>query len=376
VEDTAVREKLKARAVQAMARLEKPLLEPLREQNRIRRRYRIISIANIRPKKTEMIINPILPRGELTLVDGDPDIGKSWFWMALLAGLTGSKVCPLPEPLKDNATPISRALILTAEDDFAKTIRPRLEKLGADLDRIEVVKLTAKDEMFFTAADAKDILELVKNRVPDVIIIDPLTLYATTEQGFDSNRATHVRKMMVPLIRIARELNCVTYASRHFGKSPKRALHKGIGSIDYVAAARSIMVVAEDASDTLGRTRIVAHIKSNLAPKMKEGLLFSLDENQTPPFQWQGTREVNADELTDYNGASNARDERSKLDEAKDFLREILAGGQLVLTQECKEQAYRLGIADTTLLRAKRELGVKAKQSGFAEDKEWFWCLE
>jgi hypothetical protein len=230
--------------------------------------------------------------------------------------------------------------------------------------------------MFFTASDSNDILHLVKKVTPDIVIIDPLTLYASTEKGFDSNKATSVRKMLTPLIKVARETNAAFLVKRHFGKSPKKAMHQGIGSIDYAATARSMIIVVKDRTDPLDNVRIVAHVKSNAAPKMKEGLLFSLDENQTPPFQWEGTCEVDMDCLTDYETISQVRDERSRLTEAKDFLEEILGGGQLVPIAKCKEQGYKLGISEITLLRAKRDLGVKTKQSGFGQDKEWFWCLE
>ncbi len=368
-------DRVRALAARAMERLEKSLLEPLREDNRFRRRYRIVSIEDIQAEKTEMVVDPILPRGEVTILDGDPGAGKSWFWMALLAGLTGSKVCPLPESLR-GANEIRSALILTTEDDPARIIRPRLEGLGADLKRIKIVQFASEEEMFFTASDARDIQRLVKENTPDIVIVDPITLYASTEKGFDSKNAEKVRKMLTPLIKIARETNCAFLVNRHFRKTSGKAMHQGIGSIDYAATARSLLMIVKDPTDRSGNPRIMAHVKSTASPEMREGLMFSLDENQTPPFQWEGVCEVSPDELTDYEGACNAREDRSRTDEAKDFLREILAGGQLVPIQECKEQANRLGIADTTLLRAKRELGVKAKQSGFGQDKAWFWCLE
>jgi hypothetical protein len=350
--------------------------EKIREDNRFRWRYRIISFAEIQPEPVEMIIDPILPRGEVTILDGDPGAGKSWLWVAFLAGLTGSKVCPLPEPLNVGASNIHSALLLTTEDDPKRIIWQRLDWLGADRERIRVVEFKNEDEMFFTASDARDIRRLVQKATPDIVIIDPITLYASTEKGFDSNTATKVRKMLTPLIKVARETNCAFLVNRHFRKTSGKAMHQGIGSIDYAATARSLLMVVKDQADPLGNPRIMAHIKSTASSEMSGGLLFSLNENQTPPFHWEGRCEINADELTNYEGASNARDDRSRTGEAKDFLHEILTAGQPVLVQECREQAYRLGIAETTLLRAKRALGVKAKQSGFGEDKEWFWCLE
>jgi hypothetical protein len=348
--------------------------QEIREHNRAHFRYRIVSIANIPPEPIEMIIDPILPRGELIIIDGDPDVGKSWLWMALVAGLTGSKVCPLPSPLSRGDSKIPSALILTTEDDPAKTIRPRLEKLGANLNQIMYITFTHKKKMSITAEDFKEAMIRIKQVRPDIVIIDPLTLYATTEKGFDSNKATSVRRMLNALVEAARELNAVFLVNRHFGKTPKRALHQGIGSIDYAAAARSMMIVAKDPSDPFENTRIVAHIKSNLVPRMKEGLMFSLDEKQTPPFQWQGMCEVDPDCLTDFESASEARDEKSKLAEAMDFLRQILADGPVPF-EEIQDQARRLVISERTLRRAREELLIVSRQSGFAKTKVWEWSL-
>jgi hypothetical protein len=122
------------------------------------------------------------------------------------------------------------------------------------------------------------------------------------------------------------------------------------------------------------RTRIVSHIKSNLAPKMRESLTFLLDQNLDPPFQWQGTREVDPNFLTNPDAASSASDEKSKLEEAMDFYRQILADGE-VPTDECNRQADDFGISESTARRARRKLGVKYRQSGFGSDKKWVWYL-
>ena len=138
-----------------------------------------------------------------------------------------------------------------------------------------------------------------------------------------------------------------------------------------------MIIVGKDSSYLVENTRIVAHVKSNLVPRMKEGLMFSLDENQSPPFQWVGTCEVNPDDLTDYEGANAASEERSKLDEAMDFLRKILADGP-VPVPEVREQAVPFLFSERTLGRARKKLGVVSEQSGggFSNEKKgWTWRL-
>jgi hypothetical protein len=293
-------------------------------------------------------------------------------WQALVAGLTGSRICPLP--LDQRASSNFRALIVTTEDDLAKTIRPRLGALGADLSRIDVFIPTGKEEMFVTAANIDDAMASIQRNVPDMVIIDPVTLFISTERNFDANKATHVRKMFTRLVSEARRLNLALLVSRHFGKTPGKAIHRGIGSIDFSAMARSMLVVGPDPSDSAGKTRVVAHAKSNQVPQLNKGLLFSLDQDRNPPFEWLGLCDINPDHLTDSEAASHAQDEKSKLDEAKDFYRQILADGR-VLIDECREQARKFGISDSALRRARKALGVEAQQEGFGTDKRWYWYL-
>ena len=102
--------------------------------------------------------------------------------------------------------------------------------------------------------------------------------------------------------------------------------------------------------------------------------MFSLDKSRNPTFEWLGLCDINPDHLTDSEAASHAQDEKSKLAEAKDFYRQILADGR-VLIDECREQARKFGISDSALRRARKALGVEAQQEGFGTDKRWYWYL-
>jgi len=85
----------------------------------------------------------------------------------------------------------------------------------------------------------------VMARKPDVAIIDPLTLYSASDPKLNTDKANHVRRLLKPLIKAARKHNFALVVTRHFGKTPGGSIHRGIGSIDYVAAARSVIVVAK-----------------------------------------------------------------------------------------------------------------------------------
>jgi len=338
---------------------------------RAHEQFQLIPLAEIEPKPVEMVLDPLWPRGELIIIDGDPEAGKSWLWMAFAAGLTGSKVCPLPSGLK--ASKVCRILLLTSEDDAGKTMRKRLEALAADLRRIEILQHKRDEDGFITAEAEAEVLNFidVMHRPPDVVIIDPITLYSASDPRLDPNKATHVRRLLAPLIQAARKHNFALVVARHFGKTPARSIHRGIGSIDYVAAARSVIVVGKDRQDAAERLRQVAHAKSNLVPKMRGGLQFVLDEDLTPPFQWgKASPEISADSISNPEAAEAVQEERSKKREAMEFLQQILSpnGADSV---EVQKQAQARGISRSTLRRAKETLGVRSGQSGFGPEKSW-----
>jgi hypothetical protein len=64
---------------------------------------------------------PYFPRGAVTLMDGDPGLGKSSVTVAVVAAL--SKGRPVPW---SSDQPAGKALLLSAEDDPARVQKPRL----------------------------------------------------------------------------------------------------------------------------------------------------------------------------------------------------------------------------------------------------------
>ncbi len=318
----------------------------------------------VKRENPKFLIYPFLPRGEITLLDGDPGVGKSWVWMALAAGLTGSRVCKVP--YDHTVTTDNTILILTTEDSIPKTVRGRLEDLGVDLDKIYL--FIGPEGETATAEHLDAIREKIESLNPDLIVVDPITLYATTEKSFDNDKAVSVRKMLNKLLELTRQINCATIICRHMRKEGGKAIYRGLGSIDFIGTGRSGLIVTRDPKDN---TRcLVAHAKSNLAPQLREALVYTLNEYDTPPFQWQGTCDADPDELTGGNQTSPGNDDKSKLDEAKEFLQAWLSEGPSP-AGEVIEKAKESGISEVSLRRAKKDLGIIAKKSG----KVWLWQL-
>ena len=259
-------------------------------------------------------------------------------------------------------------LYLTAEDGLGDTLRPRLEALGADLTRIHVLdgiiaKDGARDE--FTLADIDVLREALAKTRPTLVVVDPIQAYVGP--GVDMWRPNEVRPVLAALARLAEEFECAVVAVRHLRKgTADRAVHRGLGSIDFSAAARSILLVAEDPQDSA--RRVLAHVKCNLAP-LGPSLGFEINEGA---LRWLGASSLRAEDLLATSAPTGARRPRAA---ATDFLLEALGSHEPVAVADLRSEASAAGLSWRTVERAKAEVGAVARKSGFGEGAQWFWVL-
>jgi hypothetical protein len=202
--------------------------------------------------------------------------------------------------------------------------------------------------------------------LPKLVIIDPL--FAFTGGKVDIHRANECRAISAPLALIAERHGCAMLAVRHLGKSRGggHALNAGIGSIDFTAAARSVLLVGRDPDDE--NKRAIVQTKNNLAPH-GPSIGYKLEGDR---FFWTGESDLTAGRILSV--VSND-DERSALSEAVDFLRSALASGEREV-DEVKAEARRAGVSDATLRRARERLNLKAIRRGMPGTRQRFvWQL-
>src|SRR5262249_46206155 len=178
--------------------------------------------------------------------------GKSWLMCAIATAIaSGSGLPGMAQTEPRNV------LMLSAEDGLGDTIRPRLDGMKADVSRIAALNEAI---VFDDAGLLKVKAAIINSRQPALVIIDPLVAYLGA--GVDLHRANETRVVMAALARIAEEYACAILAIRHLRKgSADRAIYRGIGSIDFVAAARSMLFVGEDPDKP--NHRALVHCKSN-----------------------------------------------------------------------------------------------------------------
>ena len=315
---------------------------------------KIIRMSDVELTPVEWLWKPYLPFGKLSVLQGNPGEGKTYFAMHLAAACTNGKLLPNMERMEP-----FNVIYQTAEDGLGDTVKPRLIEAGADLNRVLViddsdVQLTLSDEQIEKA--------IVENNAR-LVIIDPIQAYLGSD--VDMNRANEVRPIFMRLGQVAQRTGCAILLIGHLNKAAgMQSLQRGLGSIDIAAAVRSVMFIGKLKHDPT--MRILTHEKSSLAPP-GVSLAFSLGDEGG--FRWFGEYDITADEM--LSGIEPQRE--TKTQQAKDLICTLLAGGKQVLSEDIDKAALERGIPGRTVRDAKRELGDALKSKIGEGRKKVFW---
>jgi hypothetical protein len=272
-------------------------------------------------------------------------------------------------------------LIATAEDSPSTTVRPRLEAVGADLERVGFITIETAEGIEDGIAipdDMEELEQLVAETHARLVVVDPLV--AHLPMHIDSHKDQSVRRALAPLYRLAETQDCAVIALLHLNKATGLApLMRLGGSGAFGNAARSVLLLDRDPDDPKGEEgdqRVLAHIKCNVAP-LAPSLVYAIRPIVLPATANDPQVETSRLELigeSPHNGRSllavASDGERLAGDEAKDFLRAELAGGPRMAGDLLKE-ARKVGISERTLQRARSDLGIKSEKAGFGEGWEW-----
>ena len=321
---------------------------------------KLINMEQVEVEKIDWLLYPFIPFGKATIVQGDPGEGKTTMVLQIIAKLTkGQAVLPsdsdesaLEEKTMD-LEPVN-VIYQTAEDGLGDTIKPRLLSAGADCSRVMVID---DNDQALTMMDARLEEAIIKTKAR-LVVLDPI-------QGFlgaavDMHRANEIRPLMKRIAVLAEKYHCAIILIGHMNKNSNgKSSYRGLGSIDFQAAARSVLIVGRIKDEP--EIRVVCHVKSSLAPEGKS-IAFRLDKDTG--FEWIGEYDISADDL--LSGENRGQKIRS----AKEFLKEVLASGSVAQTKVAEEAESR-GIKKKTLWNAKKELEIDSVKIG----NQWFWML-
>ena len=310
----------------------------MEQRNENKTELKMIKMSDVQSQTVDWLWYPYIPYGKLTIIQGDPGDGKTTLILNLAARL--SKGEGLDNDMK--VTEPVNIIYQTAEDGLADTVKPRLELAEAVCERIMVIDETEKslsmiDERLETA---------IKRTDARVLILDPIQAYLGGTM--DMNRANEARDMTKRLSLLAEKYKCAILLIGHMNKAGgNKAAYRGMGSIDFFAVARSVLLVGRIEGEP--DLRAVVQIKNNLAE-----------------FEWVGDYEITADEVL-----GGIAPKINKLEQAKKMLRELAETSNSVQSSEIFDMAEELNISKRTLENAKKELGIKARRIG----NSWYWDL-
>ncbi len=356
-------------------------------------RAQLISASAIAPRRIDWLWPGRIPLGMPILFSGDPKLGKSLVALSLIAAVTRGGPLPGGGPDGPARAPLGSAILLSAEDDWARTIVPRLLAAGADLDRVKNLA-TMRDPGFrgYSGGPTADVparerkptlsptdlgaIERAAAELGDcrLIVFDPITSYL--------GRNADVRRALDPLGEMAARLNAAVVLITHHNKrggSGTSAKYRVLGDIAYVGVCRAGLMFLADPDDPSGRRRLMLDNGFNLADRQPALPYVVRDAGDgVARVEWlPETIELDADAALDRSvkaGKSGTSGRLARRHACEEWLRGYLADGPKP-AKECERAALAAGFNRPLLERARAALAIRHVRSGFGKGACYHLCL-
>jgi hypothetical protein len=332
----------------------------------------LIKASEVRAQKVDWLWSNRVPRGEITLLEGDPGVGKSMLTAALAAAVTSGQALPGDDPTEPGT-----CIMASLEDHHGVVIQPRLTAAGADL------SLTLFPDMHDVhqwarplrlPEDLSRIDEMIQMTQARLLIIDPLM--AVLGRDINSDRDQDVREALGPLAEIARPVGTAVVIVRHLNKAVgKSAIYRGGGSIGIGGLARSALMLSRHPHE---RERIIlTQTKSNLGARAKAIVMSIASEDGVGRVVFEGEEDLTSDDVLSEQAKANPRATAkvTRRSEMKAWLEQVLEGGPRA-AKEVEALAKAEGFPPTSLRKARQELGVIPRKVGSGQGSEWHWVLD
>ncbi len=311
--------------------------------------------SDVQSEKVHWFWYPFIAYGKVTLLQGDPGDGKSTMMLSLISELSTGGVTP---DGKDIGRP-QHVIYQCSEDGAADTIKPRLEKCGADCRNIAFIDEEAHDGI---TLDDERLYEAITSFRPRLVVIDPIQAYVSNSS--DLQVAARARRLLRRLSTWAEAFDCAVVLIGHMNKHESaRGLYRAIGSIDVVASARSVLQIEQDDQDP--DIRILRQIKNSLGPS---DAVMRFEIRKDTGFRW-----IEMEHPYEQSAPEQERRElvfSSKTEKAAYLIRIFLKDGK-VLSNEMYQRLKAEGISHRTAEKTRLSMGVICRRVM----NRWYWSL-
>lgn len=334
-------------------------------------------VSSVQPTKIHWMCKGRLAAGKITVLDGDPGLGKSTMMLDWVARITTGRALPGMDGWMDNVqvTKPRGVVLLSAEDDESDTIRPRLDAAGADCSKVVLLKMVdeAGNEFLPTLGQHLWAIERQVDAVDAaLLVVDPFMAYLEAE--VNSNRDQDVRRVLSPVASMAHRTKCGVSVLRHLNKAVGMAgMYRGGGSIGIIGAARVGLLAHKDNDDETGQRRFLMVQKCNIGPEALTLVyrIVGVEESDSSRVEWLGESAVTASAVM---GQPVDRVEREELTDAELWLADMLGEGSMSSNDVYRDGA-KAGYSAKTVKKAKSSLGVKSVKQGYGKEGSWYWSL-
>lgn len=339
------------------------------------RRLRLTRASMIKPARVRWLWDLRMALGALSLIAGPEGLGKSTLAYLIAAMITRGTLpgefCGRPKTV----------LVCATEDAWAETIVPRLMAAGADLDRIIRMEVINRDDVAIgleLPADLDDIKHTAKEEDAVLLLLDPLL--SRLSENLDTHKDAEVRRALEPLVKTLEEARIAALGLIHLNKGgASSVLDRVMASKAFTAVARSVSVVITDPDDDDHRRRLFGTPKNNLGPSDMSTLTFTIEEAVIPTadgptktgfVKWGENSTASIQEAMDTTAAGPGMS--SVLTEAVDWLSDVMEKEARIRSADVKARATKAGIKESTLVRARKKLGLRHVSEGFPRETWWY----
>jgi AAA domain len=320
----------------------------------------LVSLDQVEPLPVEWLWDKRIPLGMLSILGGDPALGKSTIAQYIAAAVSVGGLLP-----DEARAPQGEVLWLTSEDDIARVVVPKLRAAGADMSKILVVngvRNASGSEVPFSLDIDLPKLEKALTKHPKVrlIVIDPLLSYLG-KADYVNHQET--RRVLTPLKEMCERFGVTVLGIAHLNKSlGSNVIHRLTGSAAFGAAARSIWLVCPHPEKAGVQVLVCAKLSVGPVPT---GLEYTI-AGDPPVVRWGSTPVT----ITAREALAASMAEGGEESGCTAWLRDRLKdGGENAGVLE--EEADSLGYGKGQLRTAQRRLGIKPQKLGMKGGWRW-----